>query len=41
MAYILKNAQGNIIAASATEKLGPDWQFIEENTKEYLTYLEN
>lgn len=41
MAYILKNAQGNIIAASATEKLGPDWQFIEENSKEYLTYLEN
>jgi len=41
MAYILKNAQGNIIAASATDKLGTDWQFIEENAREYLDYLEN
>lgn len=41
MAYILRNAQGYIIAASATENLGGDWQFIEENAREYLDYLEN
>lgn len=40
MAYILRNAQGNIIAASATDKLSADWQFIEENAREYLDYLE-
>lgn len=41
MAYILKNAQGNIIGASATDKLGPDWQLIDDNASEYLDYLEN
>ncbi|MBA3695525.1 MAG: hypothetical protein H0W85_01860 [Methylotenera sp.] len=41
MAYILRNAQGNIIAASASDNLGVDWQFIEENVSEYIDYLEN
>ncbi len=41
MAYVLKNAQGNIIAASAEDNLGADWQFIEENANDYVNFLEN
>lgn len=41
MAYILRNTQSNIIGASATDKLGPDWQLIDDNSREYLDYLEN
>ena len=40
MAYILKNAQGEIIAASATENLGSDWILIEDDAKDYLDFLE-
>lgn len=40
MAYILKNAQGEIIAVSATENLGPDWMLIEDDAKDYLDFLE-
>lgn len=40
MAYILKNKQGNIIAASAEENLGTDWEFIEDNAAEYIDFLE-
>ncbi|MDP1595659.1 MAG: hypothetical protein Q8M45_04600 [Methylotenera sp.] len=41
MAYILKNAGGEIIAASATENLGEDWLLVENNAKEYLDFLEH
>jgi hypothetical protein len=40
MAYVLKNPQGKIIAASATENLAGDWIFIESNNKDYLEFLE-
>ena len=40
MAYILRNAQGNIIAVSA-ENLDGDWQYIAEDSNEYMEYLEN
>jgi hypothetical protein len=40
MAYILKNAQGKIIAVSATENLGTDWMLIEDDAKDYLDFLE-
>ncbi len=40
MAYILKNAQGEVIAASASEKPGDDWIPVEDSAKEYLEFLE-
>ncbi len=40
MAYILKNTQGEIIAASASENPGAGWIFTEDNTKEYMDFLE-
>lgn len=40
MAYVLKNAQGKIIAASASENLGDSWVFVENTEKEYLGFLE-
>jgi hypothetical protein len=41
MAYVFKNAQGIIVAASATENFGEGWAFAEDNAKEYLEFLEN
>ena len=41
MAYILRNAQGKIIAASASENLGEGWEFIEGNAKDYIDFLEH
>lgn len=47
MAYILKDAQGNVIAASVSENpsvpenLGADWIFIEDDAREYLEFLES
>ncbi len=41
MAYVFKNTQGYIVAASASENLGEGWEFIEGNAKEYLEFLEN
>ncbi len=40
MAYVLRNAQGKIIAASAVENLGDGWAHIENNEKDYLDFLE-
>jgi hypothetical protein len=40
MAYVLKNAQGEVIAASTTENLGTGWILVEDNSKEYLDFLE-
>lgn len=41
MAYVFKNPQGKIIAASAAESLSDGWEFIENNSKDYLDFLEN
>lgn len=40
MAYVLKNAQGQIIATSASENLGDGWLLVENSDKEYLDFLE-
>lgn len=41
MAYVLKDTQGKIIAASATEKLDENWIFIDSTDKHYVEFLEN
>lgn len=41
MAYVYKDANGKIVASSATENLGEGWSFIENDSKEYITYLED
>ena len=41
MAYIFKNTQGVVVAASAAESFGEDWTFVEDNSKEYLEFLES
>lgn len=40
MAYILKDAQGKIIAVSAIDNLGENWVFIDDTSREYLDFLE-
>lgn len=40
MAYILKNAQGEVIAASAEENPGYGWQYVENNAREYQDFLD-
>ena len=40
MAYVLKNALGTVIAASASESPGEGWVFVEDNAREYLGFLE-
>ena len=40
MAYLLKNTHGDVIAVSATESLGADWLFVEDNDSQYLQFLE-
>lgn len=40
MAYVLKNVQGEVVAVSATENLGDNWILVEDNSKEYLDFLE-
>jgi hypothetical protein len=41
MAYVLKNAQGNIVATSTFESLGEDWELVDDNAKDYIAFLEN
>ena len=41
MAYVFKNAQGKIVAASAAESFGNGWAFVDDNSKEYLEFLED
>lgn len=40
MAYVYKNSEGEVVAASAAN-LGKGWAFIDDNAKEYLVFLEN
>ncbi len=41
MAYVFKNAQGTVVAASTSENLGEGWIFVKDNSREYLEFLEN
>lgn len=41
MAYVLKNSQGQITAASATEQPSADWVQIDAADKTYISFLEN
>jgi hypothetical protein len=41
MAYVFKNAQGTVVAASPSENFGKGWMFVEDDTKEYLDFLEH
>ena len=40
MAYVLKNENDAIVAASPNENLGDHWQFIEDDDQQYLSFLE-
>ena len=40
MAYVIRNSQGSIIAASPYETKDLGWSFIECNAKEYIDFLE-
>ena len=41
MAYILKNAEGNIVAASASRNFGEGWQIVDDSAKDYIAFLES
>lgn len=41
MAYVLRNQQGAIIASSTSTQIDKDWQYIENNEPEYITFLES
>lgn len=40
MPYVFKNAQGRI-TGSASENIGAGWEFVEDDTREYLEFLES
>jgi hypothetical protein len=40
MAYILRNEQGAIIAASSSTQVDKSWQFIENKDPEYIAFIE-
>jgi hypothetical protein len=40
MAYVIKDADGNIKAVSPNEINSPEWEFIDGNSKEYVNFLE-
>ncbi|HEY0906257.1 MAG TPA: hypothetical protein VGE17_03590 [Methylophilus sp.] len=40
MAYVLKNASGQIIAASPDTPIGADWQAVDGKDADYLRFLE-
>ena len=40
MAYVLRNDQGTIIAASSTVQVDQDWQQIENKHPEYIAFIE-
>jgi hypothetical protein len=41
MAYVLRDKQGRIVAASAELQVGPEWQLIDAHQADYVTYLES
>lgn len=40
MAFIFKDASGVVVAASASENFGDGWVFVEDDSKEYLAFME-
>lgn len=40
MAYVLKNAQGEVIAASAEVNPGEPWVYVDAKAREYVDFLE-
>ncbi len=40
MAYVLRDNQGTIIAASSTVQVDQDWQLIENKHPEYIAFIE-
>lgn len=40
MAYVLKNAHGEVIAVSADTKPGEHWVYVDDQAKEYTDFLE-
>jgi hypothetical protein len=40
MAYILKNKEGAIIAASPDTQVAADWELIENSDTDYLSFLD-
>ncbi|WP_020183990.1 MULTISPECIES: hypothetical protein [unclassified Methylotenera] len=40
MAYVLRNDQGNIIAASSTVQVETNWQFLENKHPDYIAFIE-
>ncbi len=41
MAYVLRNEQGAIIAASTSTQVDKSWQFIENQAPEYIAFIES
>jgi hypothetical protein len=41
MAYIRRNPEGRIMAASTSQKIDASWAEIDDKNPEYLAYLEN
>lgn len=41
MAYVLKNKEGEIIAASPDMQVAADWVEVENTNSEYLDFLDN
>lgn len=41
MAYIRRNAEGAIVAASTSQKIDASWEAVDDKNSEYLDYLEN
>jgi hypothetical protein len=41
MAYVLKDKEGAIIAASPDTQVAADWLEVENNNTEYLTFLDD
>lgn len=40
MAYVLRNDQGSIIAASSTVQVDQHWQWVENKHPEYVAFIE-
>ncbi|HWU66590.1 MAG TPA: hypothetical protein VNZ84_06225 [Methylophilus sp.] len=41
MAYVLKNKEGEIVAASPDTQVAADWVEVENTNSEYLDFLDN
>ncbi|MGZ4998152.1 MAG: hypothetical protein ACXV8J_10040 [Methylobacter sp.] len=41
MAYVIRDANGKIMAASVEEIISPEWEFIDGHSREYLSFLES